>query len=299
MDITLEVPNYSYRRTPTDVILTAKKAKKNVVSLPQIQVILPKEFEESQVTFLQFSKKASHKTRWFPIKRGFNETISIEVTAKDYFGLLRKTRRFQLEIASTTLPRSKTGETALVTNQLRKIGYTEPSAQKSFDIRNYRTYQYGDSLNRVDWKLSARSQELILREFEPEPTTQQTLCFWGEEAERFEQALDLTFSIAQHWTTAKNFHLLLLGDTTYAGGYQQEAFATIQAGDAAHFLSQAQHITSNQLVLVAPEKTALLEETYTTLQKKNDVLLLCYEDTQLFSYYKNQRTPVHLEKVKP
>ena len=67
----------------------------------------------------------------------------------------------------------------------------------SFDIKGYREYQAGDSLNRVDWKASSRLQKIIVRDYEKFISPKWRFIFYGVASSNFEAMLSLYYSLYQ------------------------------------------------------------------------------------------------------
>ncbi|WP_373998581.1 DUF58 domain-containing protein [Bdellovibrio bacteriovorus] len=136
-------------------------------------------------------------------KRGRHLLPRIAVQSTFPFSLLRAWRVFKTPREITVYPARK-GEEAFPQNS-----YAETDSENTGLFREHRTYQSTDSLRRIDWKATARRQELLVKNFEEsekpslhfswrqtahlhdEEARISQLCLWIDEAHKLGHSFSL------------------------------------------------------------------------------------------------------------
>lgn len=119
------------------------------------------------------------------------------------FGFLTKTIGVPIEKEITVWPRRQ--EYRLAVGQGIRVltgSGRSPSIGEGIDLSGLREYQLGDDLRKVHWKASARSEELLLKEFSEENATGFRVWFHTSKAvwrteETFERACSLVGTIVE------------------------------------------------------------------------------------------------------
>ncbi|MBP1043903.1 DUF58 domain-containing protein [Vagococcus sp. BWB3-3] len=131
------------------------------------------------------------------VERGIYQSVQVNFVSKDVFNLLRQTHRFYLETSLLVLPERQLKECrdlmALLNRQKRlplAVNY-----MRNQDVKALRDYREGDQLNQIDWKLSAKREHLVVKEFESEPQEELLILFYGNDGHYFEKMLSLFYTM--------------------------------------------------------------------------------------------------------
>lgn len=97
---------------------------------------------------------------WVPAKRGINSLPVMVLKSTFPFGLLRSWQKYRFEQTALIYPR-RTGERSFPPEargeeRLQTVGL----------FKEHRSYQSSDSPNRIDWRATARRQEILVKNYE-------------------------------------------------------------------------------------------------------------------------------------
>jgi uncharacterized protein (DUF58 family) len=144
----------------------------------------------------------------FP-RRGIYRQDALGLRTKFPFGFLQKTRRVDSEIEALVYPSVEPTEEfyeilPLVSGELESY-----QRGRGNDLYSIRDYQFNDSARHVDWKATARTSVLQVREYAREDERRVLLAFDpyadpsehdpGRAAEQFERAVALCAGLAWHF----------------------------------------------------------------------------------------------------
>lgn len=289
LSVTCTVQPVVYRKKSIQVIFSIAKKRAFSFPLPRLQIVFPEIFTEKKQEILILTNKPQEvQVLWQPKERGFHEALTVIFTAYDSLGLFRKRTRRELSFPVTVLPAFHKTQAETLQRVLEKKQQLN-AYQKGLDFREHRSYRPGDSFNRIDWKLSAHSQEWLYREYEyQEEEYSPLLCFWGSPSLKFDHLLDLYFSL-WHLRKEKQPELLILGDRTFHGkdpGYTY--FASLNAGDEKTFLAHLKKQAKKQIVLFIPEHSPEVSEAVETLSKDRTVYLVYFAEKQIMIQEKDK-----------
>jgi len=183
-------PSFSLR-----VAGDGKKAPAQILTRPVFFPYIPRKSAARQKVELNFPRRGVYRQDAFAIRTRFP------------FGFFEKTRRVGSEIEIVVYPR------VLPAAQIYDVLPLLSGEMASFfrgrghELHSLREYVTTDSARSVDWKVTAKSQRLMVREFTREDERRVMLVldpFIGlsadaEHAERFERAVSLAASIAWHF----------------------------------------------------------------------------------------------------
>jgi len=154
------------------------------------------------------SSVTQHVELTFP-RRGRYSQEGFRVSTKFPFGFLKKTREVPAQQKILVLPSVRP------TEQFARILPLVSGEVESYfrghghDLYSIRDYQESDTVRHVDWKASARSGQLKVREFTREDDRRVVLVFdarvlalTDEIATQFEKAVDLAACLAWHFAEA-------------------------------------------------------------------------------------------------
>ncbi len=144
----------------------------------------------------------------FP-RRGVYAQDVLSLSTRSPFGFLEKTRRFPSPLEILVYP---TVEPAAEFYEVLPLLSGEMATfyrGRGFELHSLRAYNPSDSVRIVDWKTSARSASLMVREFTREDERRVLLVFdsffpehSSAAAARFEHAIELAASLAWHFHEA-------------------------------------------------------------------------------------------------
>lgn len=196
-----------------------------------ISFYIEKNLDPSQIDYLGPHEGKNSEIDWVPEKRGYASLPRIVLQSTFPFGLLKAWRVFYFDKKVLIYPGRRGDfqfpQASLLPDGIDNVGL----------FRDHRLYQTSDSLRRIDWRASARRQELMvknleernkkalvfkwehtssLREFEIRISQ---LAVWVDEAEKAGHfySLDLEGRIVElnrghtHWKTCMETLALLKG----------------------------------------------------------------------------------------
>lgn len=191
-----------------------------------------------------------------PFPRGTYQDFSLTLASCDLLGIALKeqTRPFPLQL--TVLPYDLAPQ-AKALFQFLYLKKPQPflgDAQKSYDLKNFRRYEYRDGLRQIDWKVSARLGEVVVRELENEPLQEMALVFYGADVLHIEENFGLFYSFTNLLEEQRRL-LGSLKDTTVT--YHLLGKENYQVSRVSNEL-WTQFTPSDQLIVPAIKKTTLL-----------------------------------------
>lgn len=234
--------------------------------VPALSVNLPGHSGKTSFQSFYHGQQLTLKFPLYDLKRGLYPDLPLVVTGGDWFGLFQKRRKQTLPMEIIVLP--AVDETmALFAPRLRKEQQLTMFGERTADIRNHRDYRRGDSLKQIDWKLTAKSRQLMIREYQEKQESPVVMIFWGKMGPDFETQLAAYFGLQQQLSGKLTFQQYLV---TAAGGeflQGDRLFATAQGFSQAPELFAFQNKTllvftaSQQLDATLAEQVALWEKT--------------------------------------
>jgi uncharacterized protein (DUF58 family) len=186
------------------VSVDAPKDKKNVLANPAPQ-ILDRPVYFPHIPHGQTVRQSIELT--FP-RRGVYRQDALGLRTKFPFGFLQKTRRVKSSIEAVVYPQIQPTEEfyevlPLVSGELESY-----QRGRGNDLYAIRDYQFNDSARHVDWKASARTGALQVKEYAREDERRVMLVFDpyigpqgtdAKSAEQFERAVTLCAGLAWHF----------------------------------------------------------------------------------------------------
>ena len=221
IDFKLELPEHIFAEQPLLATVELKNEKELWPSL-SLRVVgegsakRPAEILARPVYFPYVPRRSSVRQKVqlvFP-KRGIYKQDSFGIRTKFPFGLFEKTRRVQTSLEVVVYPHVEPAEQTYEILPLISGEMASHYRGRGNDLHAIRDYVMSDSARFVDWKLSAKSGSLKVREYAREDERRLLIVldpFIGaprmelgqlaadEHAARFERAVDLTASIAWHF----------------------------------------------------------------------------------------------------
>jgi uncharacterized protein (DUF58 family) len=224
VDVRLELPEHIFAGQPIMAIAQLENTKQTMPSFSVLLVseerprpkkemlasvvpnILARPVYFAHIPHQQTARQKVELT--FPLRGVYRQDV-LGLRTKFPFGFLQKTRRINSGIEALVYPSVEpTGEffeiLPLVTGELESY-----QRGRGNDLYAIRDYQFNDSARHVDWKASARTGLLQVREYAREDERRVLLAFdpyvaAGEESaigakERFERAVKICAGLAWHF----------------------------------------------------------------------------------------------------
>ncbi|HFD0489971.1 TPA: DUF58 domain-containing protein [Enterococcus faecium] len=289
LSVTCTLQPLVYRKKSMQVIFSIAKKRTFSLPFPRLQIGFPAIFAEKKQEILILTNKPQEvQLLWQPKERGCHETLTVIFTAYDSLGLFRKSAKREISFPVTVLPAFCKIQAEKLQRVLEKKQQLN-AYQRGLDFREHRAYRPGDSFNRIDWKLSAHTQEWLYREYDyQEEECSPLFCFWGSHSPKFEPLLDLYFSL-WHLRKEKQPELLILGNRAFHGKDPGHTyFASLEAGDEKAFLAHLKKYAKKQIVLFVPENSPEVSEAIETLSKDRTVYLVYFVEKQLMVQEKDK-----------
>jgi len=186
-------------------------------SLPRLGVrveVIPNSYKDyfghNPVRFISTDKIETRNFDWIPIKRGSYNDLSFTVITSDFFQIFSHKTTLKLDATLYVLPKEDTGYAEKLFSIITEINRLKTN-QRAPEVKKYRTYQDGDSWRFIDWNLTARNRELIVKEFEIERDTMFHLIFLGEAGPNFEEMLSCYYSFQKKLRLQIDIEQTLIG----------------------------------------------------------------------------------------
>ena len=191
------LPSFSLR-----VVGEAKKDEAQILTRPVYFPYIPRMDAARQKVELVFPRRGVYRQNAFGIRTRFP------------FGFFEKTRKVESKVEIVVYPRVEPTEQFYEVLPLLSGEMASHFRGRGHELHSLRGYQATDSARFVDWKVSAKTGRLMVREFAREDERRVMLVldpFMGpplaelgalaaaEHAERFERAVSLTACIAWHF----------------------------------------------------------------------------------------------------
>ena len=228
---------------------------------------------------------------WRPSQRGIFQELSFVLVSTDLFRLFSKQYVVKATGPFVVMPTLQIDVAEQLYHQLvsSMVNFTTPFGNQTFSIRSFRNYQVGDPFNLVDWKLSGKRNELIVKEYEHEAETETYFVFYGLAHEKFEELVSIYYSFIHFVEHKLSFQQTILADIPDAA-LKEFTMATVAP------LSQECALPSysnKKLVIFTPCKTPQLAEQLNHLEKTNELCLITFEEGALAFLWKDQISSLH------
>jgi len=182
-------------------------------------------FLTNRIRLVSTAKKETVCLEWLPMERGIYDDLSIRLITSDYFKLFSKMKTLKLETALYVLPKENKRMSEKIYTSIFELNQLE-TRQLTTEVKKYRTYQEGDSWRFIDWKISAKNQEVIIKEFEVEKETVFHLIFLGSTGLHFEKMLSCYYTFQRELAKKIEFdQTMIINEGCYFNYNSKEIFA--------------------------------------------------------------------------
>jgi uncharacterized protein (DUF58 family) len=246
--VSARFPDHIFAGEPAPVIVTLRNTKR---LLPSFSVMVEARSQTMQkrkkgrkprvhiskrtlAYFMYVPHRAAAEQRveqLFP-KRGHALIVGFELSTRFPFGFFRRRRRLRarnVDILVYPKPEPIGDELHLLPMNAGRLASVRRGA--GHDLHSLRDYQPQDDLRHIDWKATARSKRLTVREFTAEDerrvtialdTTMMSERYEKDFAERFERGVTLAASLLSHFVDERAEVRLVLGQETGRYGVGRE-----------------------------------------------------------------------------
>ena len=219
IELKLELPEHIFARQPIVATLDLRNDK-DVLPSFSLRVVgegaktEPAQILARPVFFPYLPRRTSVQQKvelLFP-KRGVYRQDAFGVRSKFPFGLFEKTRRVESPLEVVVYPQVQPAQQFFEVLPLLTGEMESYHRGRGNDLYALRAYETSDSVRHVDWKSTAKTGAIKVREFAREDERRLSLVFdpyigpapgdpaeVAERAERFERAVSLAASIAWHF----------------------------------------------------------------------------------------------------
>ena len=241
---------------------------------------------EGEINNHNFHKAVEVPLIIFNLPRGYYPQIKLQFIANDYFQIWEKCYLLKASTAIYVLPYNWHEAGQKLNRALLHFLKCHLPQQDfiSYDFKEYRSYQGHDSLRTIDWKKTAKTGKLLVRENYPDVEQQNVLIFWGEAGDNFEATLSLFYSLIK----VMNFHyfseIIFLGKKDFYGKVMNDQWAALVQpfADRQNF-TKLNHLRRSQIFLFTPFNSLTLKHTLSYVRKFNRVICLTYRTPHLVS----------------
>lgn len=227
--------------------------------------------EKNYFFFLKQKKKFSFE--WTPKDRTSLKMIEFEIISSDFFSVITKKTKIQFETNILVLP-------AKIDNMEKVMKIVYPGFRKklfgepTFNLEKISPYRTGDSIKKVDWKLSSKKQNLMVRDYEEYEENKLMLVFYGRESKYFEDMLAVFFNLYRLYLS-KDILFFLVGE----GFSDKEAliiedFSKIHASENP---GEIPHLVNHRMIIFTPRPTKILDKEISKLNTRQKVDVIEYK----------------------
>ncbi|CAM2363436.1 DUF58 domain-containing protein [Listeria seeligeri] len=170
-----------------------------------------------QLVYPLFKKKFTVTLDSFVGLRGIHSFPAIDLETSDAFGLLERSYQTSAEKSLTIYP-------SYFPDVLDKIREATPenernaaywTLKKNTNLHSLREFSSGDRISLIDWKSSAKTEQLMTREFENSATSRLSVIFYGVSHPYFELSLRAAYSFIRKISEENGeIRVSILGDKT-------------------------------------------------------------------------------------
>ncbi|WP_177165649.1 DUF58 domain-containing protein [Isobaculum melis] len=219
------------------------------------------------------------------LKRGCYQHNALLIEAGDPFGLIVKHKKLQLTQAILVYPAylATIKEEIIKKMIVLKPALFQRNDLSDFQLKNIRPYQLGDPIQQIDWKISAKQQDLYTKEYEQEKNeSSYAVIFYGLSHGSYEGLLSACYSVYDQLQAKQKVALYLLGqfDSQETISYEVAGFAKIKPSKHVEQLIPSLKEGSfkqQHLLIFTPSFTQALKEFVTQYSGKEAIFIILPE----------------------
>lgn len=220
---------------------------------------------------------------FFPFEkltRGWYEDCELTLVCYDFFGLFRKSHTLTLNYPLVILPKTDVeSATEVYTSILDRIAHTyQKTNTRSFDTKRIRPYSQGDNTKLIDWKLTSRSQEIMVREREDDVVQTTYYILVGLSETHFEEVVSLFYTLVLYYLNTEN--IVLVSDHQIIQLPTDSDFAKLQPIQRNEAVDWVSKLDSNiQKVVFTSNPNQNVFALINSSTEKGNTLLVYYIDS--------------------
>ncbi|MFD6438992.1 DUF58 domain-containing protein [Peribacillus sp. NPDC060186] len=184
-----------------EIVLTVTRKNRLPLLYLMVEEELPKELENRGIqrktlVFPGFRHTFSMKYTLDNLPRGEHSFQTIRFRIGDFFGLFEKEATYNSPVKITVFPSYHEltyRDLERVFNQ-GQVGSTKKTQREHSVVSGVREYQPGDQLSWINWKATARTSEIMTKEFEVQKNRDVFIMLDNQESLFFEEAIVMTAS---------------------------------------------------------------------------------------------------------
>ncbi|MGY3703930.1 hypothetical protein BW731_01430 [Vagococcus martis] len=275
--ISVKLDNYlltSKKETITTEV-TIQKNMSGVVFFPVLKISIS-ELGFTKYIYGYTGKRETIQIEWQANQRGHYEEIQVELVSRDLFYLFLKDYKQNVTVDWNILPQTFTNTQGLM-RLFQFVFRKQALGEASYDIKGYRTYTHGDSMKQVDWKVSSKQQEIMVKEFSYEKEELPIFVFYGQTSFYFEAMLDVFYNVYNQFEHSPT-SFYLLGE-----GVDEEkiddvmSFATIRKKETIELARFLREKNKSAIVFV-PELTERIKQEISDCDSSLTIQTITYQD---------------------
>ncbi|WP_079708670.1 DUF58 domain-containing protein [Paraliobacillus ryukyuensis] len=270
--------------------LTENYYDKNIYQLLDERNTTRAKRQQKNIRFPLFAKQLTYTYEMSHLPRGKHAFQAVRLKTSDFFGFIKKEYIIPLEDQLVVYPRSR----KLAVKQKQRYTLEEGASpiysvhsSNTHVVTGVREYMPGDKFSWIDWKTTARKQEVMTKEFEQEKNADELLIMDSTYSPNsnllaFEACVELIQSFINHYSnTSVNVGLLGVGEkSVYFPPAQHGKKDAIQ-----HYLAQVQ---PNAMVDFSTQLSKQVKQLPTNLVAHVFVSQLTKEHMQAFEQLRKQ-----------
>lgn|SRR5699024_7137806 len=220
-----------------------------------------------RIVFPGFKRKFTFSYQIEHIPRGIHELMGVRIETSDLFGVVKKEAFFPVKDILIAMPREKRIPARLFkTNNQEGSGYAAFGHEQTNIATGVRPYVAGDRMAAINWKQSAKRQELMTREYDRETGRERMLLLDARGKDQmnhltFEASIEIAIYLADALAKRERLGFLLV----------TEAINKRILADRQSIEQLKRDLT--ELEMVSPQKSAAINrESLNNLKKNSEIL---------------------------
>ena len=172
-----------------------------------------------RIVFPGFKRKFTFSYQIEHIPRGIHELVGVRIETSDLFGVVKKEALFPVKDILIAMPKEKKIPARIYkANQQEGSNYSAFGHEQTNIATGVRPYVAGDRMAAINWKQSAKRQELMTREYDRETGRERMLLLDARGKEQmnhltFEASIEIALYMANTLAQRERLSFLLVTET--------------------------------------------------------------------------------------
>lgn len=212
---------------------------------------------------------------WKASKRGNYNSLEVLLESNDIFYFFNDKLKSKITIDWKILPKLN-GAISQILPWIEDRKKKKTIGEMSYEIKGYRSYTHGDSMKQVDWKLSTKHQDIMVKEFIQEDKKQLAFVFYPQQSLYFEKMLDNFFSLYKELEKEPVLFYFVSNDDSLKIT-DVVAFSEIKKNTSIT-LSSVLSLPHQTTILFIPELTKSIEKEINSFNNQGDIQVITYKE---------------------